>query len=78
MKQQSTVQKNKLGIIETIRGLAALAVCLFHFEEDINGNGPFAKYNTTGPCITLFLLLLLVGSVSLLFLLFQDLLFRGH
>jgi peptidoglycan/LPS O-acetylase OafA/YrhL len=48
MEQQSTVQKYKLDIIETIRGFAALAVCLFHFKESMNGDGPFTKYDTNG------------------------------
>lgn len=33
MKPATLKKENKIGIVETIRGLAALAVCLFHFSK---------------------------------------------
>ena len=48
-------EKNKIGIIETIRGIAALAVCLFHFSKaniDFKGSSELFKtissYGWTG------------------------------
>jgi peptidoglycan/LPS O-acetylase OafA/YrhL len=47
---------NRLGILDSLRGLAALAVCLFHFagRDDLLPNGPLkslSKYGSLGVVV---------------------------